>query len=238
MDRAITASSTSVVAIFLAAVLVAGCTTQEAVQPGLAQIDPVPDLNQDVFFGGEQDRYVLRANDKISVTVFREPELSVQEVSVGPDGHLSVPLLGQVDAAGLTVQELERFIQNELGSRFLRDPKVNVSVTAFDSHQVTVEGAVQEPGLYKFLPGTRLSGGLALAKGMKREAEIRDVAVFRQDPRGMEIAKFDLAQIRAGTMGDPMLQPGDRIVVGTDNLTQTWQDLLKAIPVLGLFTRL
>mgnify|MGYP007056299579 FL=1 len=53
----------------------------------------------------------------------------------------------------------------------------------------------------------------------------------------MAVAKFDYAQVRAGTMIDPVLAPGDRVVVGTSGLSQLWQDFLKAVPAFALFTR-
>jgi polysaccharide export outer membrane protein len=100
-----------------------------------------------------------------------------------------------------------------------------------------VEGAVTESGVFEFTPGTRLSGGIALAKGPTRVADVREVAIFREGPSGTLIAKFDYAQVRAGGMMDPVLQPGDRIVVGTDNLSQTWQDILRALPAFGIFSQ-
>ena len=218
--------------------LLAGCITGPVTQPGPVTAQSSPQMNQDSFVTPTQAPYSLRPTDEVSVTVFREPDLSIQNVSIGADGTFSMPLLGSIDAVGLTADELARFIRNELGSRYLKDPQVSVNITKYTSHRVTVEGAVKEPGLYEFQPGTRLSGGIALASGTTREAQIKDIAVFRDDADGMQVAKFDLAAMRAGTMPDPYLQPGDRIVVGTNNLTQLWQDLLKALPAFGLFTRL
>ena len=213
------------------------CATESEIQPGIVRTAPNPQFNQDRFVADAQS-YVLRPNDIVSVTVFREPDLSAAEVGIDGGGSLSLPLLGHVDASGLTPAELERLLEREYGTRYLRDPKVSVNVVKYQSHQITVEGAVEEPGMYTFMPGTRLSGGVALAKGLKREADIEKIAVFRDEPTGMQVARFDLAAMRTGTMPDPVLQPGDRIVVGTDNLTQFWQDMLRALPVLGLFTRL
>lgn len=224
----------SVIAISAA---ISACASGPAVQPGRVSAAPVAEMNQDRFAVNGGD-YILRPNDLVSVTVFREPDLSAPEISLDAGGGLSVPLLGHVDASGLTTRELEQLLEREYGARYLRDPQVSVNVVKYQSHQVTVEGAVEEPGMYEFMPGTRLSGGMALAKGLKREADIEQIAVFRNEPDGMQIAKFDLAAMRAGTMPDPLIMPGDRIVVGTDNLTQFWQDMLKALPVLGLFTRL
>ena len=207
-------------------------------QPGPVAAEASPDYNQEEFIGSSDEAYRLLPNDVLSVQVFREPDLSRDEIIIASDGSISLPLLGEVDAVGLTVNELETYIKSQFGSRYLRDPEVSVNVKEYRSHQVTVEGAVKQPGLYDFRPGTRLSGGIALAQGTVREAKISEIAVFRDMPGGKEVAKFDLAAMRAGTMADPLLRPGDRIVVGTDGLTQLWQDLLRALPAFGLFTQL
>jgi polysaccharide export outer membrane protein len=64
---------------------------------------------------------------------------------------------------------------------------------------------------------------------------VEQVAVFRESPQGIMIAKFDYQQVRQGTMLDPVLEPGDRVVMGTDGLSVFWEDLLKALPAFGIF---
>ena len=214
----------------VAASMLAACAQQVPIAPG-----PVPpaEAAMDRFLPGQ---YALRPNDTISVTVFREPQLSLESVAVGADGWVSIPLLGPVMAEGLTAQALESRIEEAYGARYLRDPDVAVNVLGYGSHRVTVEGSVTNPGLYQFQPGTRLSGGISLAAGPTRSADLREVAVFRDTEEGVMVAKFDYAAVRAGTMADPYLQPGDRVVVGTDNLSVVWQDVLRTVPLLGVFT--
>jgi polysaccharide export outer membrane protein len=74
-----------------------------------------------------------------------------------------------------------------------------------------------------------------MAEGPERTAKIDQVAFFRETPEGMTIAKFDYGQVRQGTMLDPVLQPGDRVVMGTDGLSVFWKDLLQALPAFGIF---
>lgn len=202
-------------------------TSQPILAPGDADFTPSVDAN-----------YILRPSDVLKISVFREAELSQDSVVVAANGEISVPLVGQVRVAGMTLQSLETLLENELSARYLKNPDVTVNVVEYASHQVTVEGAVLQSGVYPFRPGTRLSGGIALARGLDRVAKGSEVAVFRQTPEGMFVAKFDYRAVQGGTMLDPVLQPGDRIVVGTSGLSQFWQDLLKAIPVFALFTRI
>lgn len=182
--------------------------------------------------------YTMRSGDVVSITVFREPELSTDRAIVSPDGSVSLPLLGEVQLAGARAGEVERELEQMLEARFLRDADVAINVIEYASHLVTVEGAVEEPGIYPFQPGTRLSGAIALAQGLERSARSRDIAVFRDSTDGVLVAKFDYSAIRAGSMADPVLVPGDRVVIGTDGLSQFWQDFLRALPAFGLFTQL
>jgi polysaccharide biosynthesis/export protein len=214
------------------------CTPTVVSTPGPVTAVADSALNQQIFTVPEPSAYVMRANDIVQVRVFREADLSQDRVVVAADGTISLPLVGEVAVAGRSLAEVERTIETALGARYLRNPDVAISVIEYASHQVTVEGAVETPGVYPFQPGTRLSGGIALAEGLEREASRSDIAVFRQGEHGLELAKFDYSAMQAGTMIDPELQPGDRIVVGTDQLSQAWQDLLKALPAFALFTQI
>ncbi|MDE1467465.1 polysaccharide biosynthesis/export family protein [Aurantiacibacter sp. D1-12] len=180
--------------------------------------------------------HAVRAGDELRVTVFREEALSLESVIVSADGTISLPLVGPYQAAGKTMAQIETEIEAILGERYLLRPDVAVNILDYGSHLVTVEGQVTEPGVFQFAPGTRLSGGISLANGLTRVADRRDVAVFRQTAEGLQVARFDYAAVSAGRMIDPVLQPGDRIVVGTDGLAQFYQDALRAVPVLGIFT--
>ncbi|MFC3100239.1 polysaccharide biosynthesis/export family protein [Altererythrobacter lauratis] len=218
--------------------LAAACATGPKAMPGMAVTSADTAANQQITSNDRPAAYVLRANDVIRMSVFREEDLSLDNAVISAEGTVSFPLIGEVRAAGLTLSQLEQQIATELGARYLRNPSVTVNIVSYASHQVTVEGAVQRPGVYTFLPGTRLSGGIALGGGADRVAAREEIAVFRETPQGMEIAKFSYSAIQAGTMLDPVLMPGDRIVVGTDGLSQFWQDLLRTLPLFALFTRL
>lgn len=222
----------------LALLALAGCASTPTAYPGPAQTQPDASLNQQLMQAAVPPSYVLRPADVISVSVFREEELSIPSVAISADGRVSFPLVGELQVAGLSLAQLESQLETELGARYLRDPNVAVNIVSYTSHQVTVEGAVDNPGMYPFQPGTRLSGGIALGGGVIREANREEIAVFRQTPAGMEVAKFDYNALQQGTMFDPVLLPGDRIVVGTDGLSVFWQDVLRSIPVFALFTRI
>ncbi|QZH76412.1 MAG: polysaccharide export protein [Erythrobacter sp.] len=222
----------------LAGAALGACAPAMQVAPGPAVMVPSAGLNQQQFSALNDVEYALRPADVVSVTVFREQELSLERVIIAADGSVIMPLLGQVQAQGLTPGQFAGRLEGLLGNRYLRSPDVTVNVIEYASHIVTVEGAVERPGMYPFQPGTRLSGSIALAEGPTRVARGGEIAVFRQVEGGIEIAKFDYAALQAGAMLDPVLQPGDRVVVGTDRLSQFWQDFLTALPAFALFTRI
>lgn len=212
-----------------------GCGSTPEPVIGLASTQPISALGQQGYTHERSATYGMRASDRISVNVFREPDLSVEGVRLGVDGFVSLPLLGSVQAGGMTTRQFEQDITRQLLAAGLRSPMVSVNIVEYASHLVTVEGAVTDPGVYTFQPGSRLSSALAMAKGPTNLAKAEQVAVFRESPQGVLIAKFDYKQMRQGTMLDPILQPGDRVVVGTDGLSVFYQGLLQALPAFGVF---
>lgn len=193
------------------------------------------ELGQAGYTWARPTTYLLRPSDQITINVFREPDLSLEKVRIGVEGNVSLPMIGSVPAAGMTAKQFEQDVTRRLAALGLKSPMVSVNIADYASHLVTVEGAVEKPGVYTFQPGARLSSAVALASGPKRVAKTDQVAVFRESPEGIMVAKFDYAQISQGTMLDPVLEPGDRVVMGTDGLSVFWEDLLKALPAFGVF---
>ncbi len=202
---------------------------------GASVTTPVLEYGQGDYTHVRPDTYMLRPSDQIAVTVFREPELSLDNVRVGVEGNVSLPMLGSIPAAGMTAKQFEQDVTRRFAAVGLKTPMVSVNIAEYASHLVTVEGAVDKPGVYTFQPGARLSAAVAMASGPRRTAKTNQVAVFRESPQGIMVAKFDYAQVQQGTMLDPVLQPGDRVVMGTDGLSVFWDDLLKALPAFGIF---
>lgn len=213
----------------------AGCASTPEPVIGASVTQPRNDLGQSDFSYAKSNIYLLRPSDRISVNVFREPDFSLENVQIGVEGNVSLPLLGSIPAAGMTAKQFEEDVTSRLATAGVKTPMVNVNIAEYASHLVTVEGSVEEPGVYKFVPGARLSSAIAQAKGPKRTAKTNQVAVFREGAGGIFVAKFDYGQMRQGTMLDPVLEPGDRVVIGTDGLSVFWQDFLRALPAFGIF---
>lgn len=165
----------------------------------------------------EQDppnAYQIGLGDVLEVSVWKNPELSVT-VPVRPDGRISVPLLGDVQAAGLTPLALKAALTDGY-KEYITAPGVSVVVKEIHSRKIYVTGEVAHPGTYDLEPRGKLMQALALAGGLTPYAKgrvvlLRDGHDGRQEKR-MEVA---LKSIINGTKPEDnlLLQPGDTLVV-------------------------
>lgn len=180
--------------------------------------------------------YVIGPLDTIDITVFNEPEISSKGVPVDASGSLALPLIGRVRAAGMTATSLADGLRDKYG-RYYVDPQVTVIVTSSVSQRVTVQGQVKEPGIYDVRGATTLLDAIALASGESEDAALREVLVIRNIQGERMAALFDLNRIRRGDDPDPAIQGKDVIVVGHSNVKQAWHDVLRAAPLLNVFTQ-
>lgn len=183
--------------------------------------------------------YKIGPFDRVSVTVFKEPDLSFQNLPVDGDGTISLPLIGQVVATDKTANELRDTIAAQLGARYLRNPQVTVFVSKFSNLTITVDGQVNKAGVYE-IPGTAtLTQAVALGEGTTEFAKLKEVVVLRKQNNQTYIARFDLVDIYSGHTADPRLQQGDTVIVGFSSARRTVKDLLQVLPsVAGIFVAL
>jgi polysaccharide export outer membrane protein len=178
--------------------------------------------------------YVIGPDDVIGVNIFQIPDLSTT-AQVDSEGNILLPLLGPVPAAGRTVGQLSQQLAAAYGEKYVRDPKVTVSVKNSESLKVTVDGAVVQPGIYPITSGTTLMQAIALAKGPDTKLASSKVAIFRTVGQNRTQAVFDLSDIRDGKVQDPQLQAHDIVVVDTSGVRKFFQDISPIAPfaVLG-----
>lgn len=176
--------------------------------------------------------------DVLRIDVFGEPQLSFEELPVGVDGTIDMPLVGTVNAEGLTPAQLSSSLSSAL-NRYLRDPKVAVNVATFNSQKVTVTGAVKTPGVYQAVRGMGLLDAVALGEGVSDVAKLDEVIVFRRQDGQRYVARFDMGAIQAGRAPDPAVQPGDIVVVGYSNSRRFFRDAVAILPAAaGVFLTL
>lgn len=223
------------IVIVLVCCLLAACGTgpHPVLPAGQAAYDRIPEGNVVA-----PRRQVIGPNDELAVSVFREPDLSVQKAIVDSDGNVQIPLLGSVPATGLTANEFARDLERRFGAKYLVDPSVTVAITQSALRQVTVTGAVQQPGVYEMPSRISLVDAVALARGPSNVAKYKQVVVFRRAGGTRVGGVFDLGRINAGIDPDIEILPGDQVIVGTDALKQVYRDILQTAPLFTTFAAL
>jgi polysaccharide export outer membrane protein len=174
--------------------------------------------------------------DILDIRVFGVPELN-GEYQVDPEGELRMPLIGVVRADGLTSFQLASELERRFGERFIQDPQVIVQVTTEERTQITVEGAVDKPGIYPIAGALTLLQAVALSGGTAEDADLENVIIFRTVEGERRAARFDLRDIRRGATEDPQVFGNDVVVVVQSNSRRRYAELLRALPVVGVFWR-
>ncbi|MCP8890795.1 polysaccharide biosynthesis/export family protein [Sphingomonas faeni] len=186
---------------------------------------------------GVDSVYTLAPLDTVSVIVFQVADLS-RDYEIDQSGRMTMPLLGRIDAVGLSTAELGSVIGQRLNEKYLRNPNVTVALKASASRVVTVDGSVRQPGIYPATGPLSLVQAIALARGVDDLANPRRVAIFRTIGGKRMAAAFDLTSIRRGEMADPPIYPGDTVVVDGSGVKKTQRDLLQALPLTSIFLAL
>lgn len=215
--------------ILLSSVLfLAACSTTNLPSgPSAYEIIPAP--SQQV----QAADYKIGPLDVLKVTVFQEEDLSFDEIPVDASGNVLLPLIGQVSVTGKTSTELASDIADLLGLRYLVAPQVSIIVAQSASQKVTVEGAVEKPGVFAIEGQTTLLQAMALAQGPTETAKLSEVIVFRTKEDGVYAAQFDLTDIRRGDQPNPEILGRDIVVVGNSFAKGVFRDLLQLSPALA-----
>ena len=164
---------------------------------GSIPYDKVLAAPDEVRFQTLESNYRIAPMDKLAVKVFKMDDLS-GDYDVDLAGNISLPLIGQVQAANLTTAQLDDQLTQKLGSKYLEHPDVSVAIKASTAHVVTVDGAVREGGSFNVAGPISLIQAVAMAKGTSEDANARRVAVFRTIGGQRQAAAFDLTAIRRG----------------------------------------
>lgn len=145
--------------------------------------------------------YRLGAGDKIEISVYGEPDLSIDELNINTSGRFDYPYLGRLSALNKTPEQLKNEISIGLKGDYLIAPKVRVSVTEFRS--IYVNGEVKQPGAYEYQPGLTVDKAIALAGGFTDRAARNKIYVTKSG-RADKANKYALTQT---------ILPGDIIVI-------------------------
>jgi len=157
--------------------------------------------------------YIIGPEDVLDITVWKEPDVS-RVVPVRPDGRISLPLIHDVQAAGLSPEQLAATL-TERFHKYLNDPKVTVIVTAINSQRVFVVGEVLRAGAFPLIPGMTVLQALSSAGGFTTFANVKKIHVLRtRDGKQMEL-DFNYRDVLRGDNSEQniTLEPGDTVVV-------------------------
>jgi len=220
--------------LLLISILALGaCTSSGGPKEGSIPTDTLLATSASGSTASSEDR--LGATDLLRINVFRVPDLSFEEIRVDASGVIQMPLIGTVQAEGLTPDELSASLAARLGAQYLRNPQITVTVLEAASQKITVDGAVTQPGVYEMQGRTTLLQAVAMARGPIAGADLNSVVIFRTIAGERQFAVFDLAAIRAGEAPDPVVLGDDVIVVDTSFLSDVIQQVVRAAPSLYLF---
>jgi polysaccharide export outer membrane protein len=173
----------------------------EAGQPQAAAISPGKD-------------FMIGVEDVLSVNVWREPELSLKEVVVRPDGKISLPLVSDILASGLTTVQLQEKIAEKL-KEFISSPVVSVTVVRIASLSVSIVGEVLKPGSYPLVAPMTVLELLARAGGVTQDAKSKKIKILRKEDGKTIQINFNYKEVRDGKNlpSNILLKNGDVVVV-------------------------
>ena len=175
--------------------------------------------------------YLIGPFDKLKIDVVGIEDLS-KDVQIDASGRLSFPLIGVVEASGLTPSELADEIESRLQGKFVRNPEATVNLEETVSQVITVDGQVDEPGLYPVIGRMTLMRAVATAGGTAEFAKLSDVVIFRNVDGEQLAGLYNLKAIRRGNYKDPEVFANDVIVVGDSQARRLFKDLIQASPLI------
>jgi polysaccharide export outer membrane protein len=224
-------------------IVLSGCTTTPPLRDNEhLTVSPTgvlpPPTPADLTLSGRP--YIIGPLDRIAVEVFGVDTLT-RTIQADSTGRISFPLAGEIEAAGLTPAQLGQELQRRLAS-YVRNPRVLVNIAEAVSQVITIDGEVQEPGLYPVVGRMTLMRAVARAKGATEFARLTHVVVFRTVGGRQMAALYDLRAIRAGIYEDPQVYSQDVVVVGENQARRIFHDVVQGsalitAPIIALLSR-
>ena len=160
------------------------------------------------------DTYSIGADDILAINVWKEPDLT-RSVPVRSDGKISLPLIGELQAAGVTPKQLEQDISKKLTS-FVAEPEVTVIVQEIRSRKFNILGQVAKPGSFPITRTTTVLDAIALAGGFRDFAKQKSIYILRQKSDGtQQKLPFNYKEVVKGKNVEQniTLEPRDTVVV-------------------------
>jgi len=210
--RALAVASLAASAAMLVVIPVAA-QPQAAVQTAGAPVNGAPTAPARVGDAIVPADYTIGTEDVLSIVFWREAEMSAEPV-VRPDGKISLPLLNEITAVGLTPAQLRSVIE-EQAKKFVQNPSVTVVVKQINSRRAFITGMVARAGAYALTGQTTVLQLIAMAGGLHEYADSKNIVITRTEAGRPVALKFNYKDIVAGKnlQSNVVLKPGDTVVV-------------------------
>lgn len=179
----------------------------------------------------------IAENDVLEVDVFQVNDLD-RTVRVEANGKVSMPMIGEVQAAGLTVPEFERTLESRYNVNMLQNASISVFMKESAGQRVTMDGEFLKPGIYPVTSQSTLMQAVAQATGLSKLADETKVAVFRKANGQDLVAMYSIDAIRKGQRRDPAIYGGDKIVAFTSEFKVAKENLKDALGLASSVTRI
>lgn len=182
--------------------------------PGSTQTPAAQDRAAQSKAADVTEDFVIGLEDLLMISVWKEPELSARDVLVRPDGKISLPLIGDIQASGLTTKQLQERIAERLKD-FVATPSVTVVVTRIISQSISIVGKVFKPGVYPLGSPMTILELLARAGGFQEEAKTKKIKIVRQQAGATVQFSFNYNEVAAGRnlQQNITLKNGDVVIV-------------------------
>jgi polysaccharide export outer membrane protein len=204
--------SIGVAALLVLSGLIAAAQVRDA-HASQQDVQAVPAVTDDTLASDLAGDYVIGVEDVLYVAVWKNPDLS-REVPVRPDGKITLPLIDDISAVGLTPSRLKEIL-TERWKSYITGPEVSVIVTQVNSLKVYMVGEIARPGILQLKSKTRLLQAISLAGGFTSFAERTKIVVLRNNGSGESRLEFNYKKILSGSRpaDNIFLKPGDTVIV-------------------------
>ena len=157
--------------------------------------------------------YVIGTDDILQVVFWKDKDMSA-EARVRPDGRIALPLINEVQAAGLTPEALQKKITEE-SRKYMEDASITIVVREINSLKVFITGEIAKPGVYGLTSSMSVMQLLSLAGGLKEYANAKNITIMRNQGGKQVALKFNYREVAAGKklQQNIELKPGDTVVV-------------------------
>jgi polysaccharide export outer membrane protein len=198
-------------------------------QTAMAATTDASQTNQPSAFGrADATDYRISQQDILQISVFQVNDLN-SAVQVNQDGTITLPLVGKVQVAGRTTDEAEQVIAAKLRQKYLQSPQVSVSVKTYGK-RITISGEVRGARVLADDGGTTLSQAIANAGGVSDLANSQRVHVAKSVNQHVQDEIYNLDDIQAGKVTDPLLKGGDIVVVEQSGVKVAFKDVMSLMP--------